>query len=65
MSSIVVHPKDKKELEFIAQLLKKLGIKSKVLSESDKEDIGLSLLMNEVDVSEKVAEEEVLYKLKN
>ncbi len=66
MSSIVVHPKNKKELEFITQLLKEHGIESKVLSEEDKEDIGLSVLMKEAeDTTERVTEDEVRYKLKN
>ncbi len=66
MSSIVVHPKNKEELEFITRLLEQHGIELKVLSEEDKEDIGLSVLMKEVvDTSEKVTEDEVRYKLKN
>ena len=65
MSSIVVHPKNKEEFEFITHLLKKHGIESKILSEEEVEDIGLSLLMKEADISEKVSEDEVRYKLKN
>lgn len=65
MSSIVVHPKNKEEFEFITHLLKKHGIESKVLSKEDIEDIGLSLLMKETDTLEKVSEDEVRYKLKN
>ena len=65
MSSIVIHPKDKEELALISKLLKKMGVKSRILSESDLEDLGLSLLMKEANRDEIVAEEEILYKLTN
>lgn len=63
MSSIVIHPKDKEELALISKLLKKMGVKSRILTESDLEDLGLSLLMKEANRDEIVAEEEILYKL--
>lgn len=49
----------------ISKLLKKMGVKSRILSESDLEDLGLSLLMKEANRDEIVAEEEILYKLTN
>lgn len=64
MSSIVVSPKNSKELQFITDLLEKLGVESKVISDEEAEDLGLSLLMKEVDRSELVSEEEILAKLK-
>ena len=64
MSTIVVHPKDKNEFLFVTQLLEKLGIDVKILSDEDKEDIALSLMMAEVDQEDRVSEEEVLKKLK-
>ncbi|MEP0365699.1 MAG: hypothetical protein ABJN36_09455 [Cyclobacteriaceae bacterium] len=64
MSSIVINPKSSKELQFISELLKKLGVKSKVLSDEDTEDLGLSLLMKDVDRSDVVSEQEVMSKLK-
>lgn len=63
MSSIVINPKSSKELKFISELLKKLGVKSKVLSDEDTEDLGLSLLMKDVDRSDIVSEDEVMAKL--
>ena len=65
MSSIVIHPKDKDELLLISELLKKMGVKSRVLSDTDKEDIALSLLMQEVDREEVVSEDEIFAKLNN
>ena len=64
MSTIVVNPKDKNEFLFVTQLLEKLGIDVKILSDEDKEDIALSLMMAEVDREDRVSEEEVLKKLK-
>jgi len=49
MESIVISPKNRSELNFVHELLNKLKISSKVLSEENKEDIGLSLLMKQVD----------------
>ncbi|RKQ42633.1 hypothetical protein BXY85_3244 [Roseivirga pacifica] len=63
MSSIVINPKSSEELKFISELLKKLGVKSKVLSDEDSEDLGLALLMREADRTETVSEEEIMSKL--
>lgn len=64
MSSIVINPKSSEELKFISELLKKLGVKSKIISDEDTEDLGLSLLMKDVDRSDVASEEEVMTKLK-
>jgi hypothetical protein len=63
MSYIVINPKSSEELKFISELLKKLGVKSKVLSDEDSEDLGLALLMREADRTETVSEEEIMSKL--
>ncbi len=36
MDSIIINPKDEKEMKFITELLKKLGVKNKVLSKGVK-----------------------------
>ncbi|MFY0598576.1 MAG: hypothetical protein JXR03_02815 [Cyclobacteriaceae bacterium] len=64
MSSIVINPKSSQELKFISELLKKLGVKSKVISDEDTEDLGLSLLMKDVDRSDVVSEDEIIAKLR-
>jgi hypothetical protein len=64
MSSIVINPKSPQELKFISELLQKLGVKSKVISDEDTEDLGLSLLMKDVDRSDIVSEDEIMAKLK-
>lgn len=63
MSSIVVNPKSQQELQFLSELLKKLGVDSKVLSDEDSEDLGLALLMKDVDRSDIVSEDDVMKKL--
>lgn len=65
MSSIVVNPRNEKEFQFLSELLKKMGIDSKVLSDEETEDLGLSILMKDVDRSKKVSESEILSKLKD
>ncbi|MEQ8361949.1 MAG: hypothetical protein RIF39_01010 [Cyclobacteriaceae bacterium] len=63
MSSIVVNPKSQQELQFLSELLKKLGVDSKVLSDEDSEDLGLAVLMKDVDRSDIVSEDDVMKKL--
>ena len=63
MDSILINPQNKKEFEFVSQLLNKLGVVSKVFSDEEKEDLGLSILMKDTDQSEKVTESEILKKL--
>ncbi len=64
MSSIVVNPKNPQELRFLSELLQKLGVDTKVLSDEDIEDLGLSVLMKDVDRTDVASEEEVMAKLK-
>jgi hypothetical protein len=63
MNTIIINPKDKKEFEFVSELLKKLGVDAKVLSAEQKEDLGLSVLMKDADRSEFASEDEIMSKL--
>jgi hypothetical protein len=63
MESIVISPKTKDEAKIITDLLKKMNISSKVISDEEKEDLGLLLMMKEADRDEKVSREEVMKKL--
>lgn len=65
MNSIVISPKDPNEFQFLKSLLEKLGVKSKVLSDEDMEDLGMAVLMKDADRSDHVSEAEVLNKLKS
>jgi len=63
MESIVINPKTKDEAKLITDLLSKMNISSKIITEEEKEDIGLLAMMKEVDRNEKVSYEEVMKKL--
>jgi len=63
MESIVINPKTIDEVKFITTLLEKMNISSKVITDEEKEDIGLVMMMKEVDRSDKVTREEVMRKL--
>lgn len=65
MKAVVIQPKDKSELEFISNLMKKLGIRSSVLQVEDIEDLGLAQLMKEADRTKKVSRETIMKKLKS
>ena len=63
MKSIVITPKDKSEYEFISNLLKKLGLSTKTLTEEEKEDAGLGLLMRQAERTQKVKKTTVIKNL--
>jgi len=63
MESIVINPKTKEEAKIVADVLNKLNIPSRVITEEEKEDMGLLLMMKEVDRYEKVSREEIIKKL--
>lgn len=63
MKSIVITPKSETKLEFISGLLKRLGVNTKVLTEEEREDIGLEHLMRGVDRTKKVSKKTILQKL--
>jgi len=64
MSSIVVSPKSQKEFKIVTELLNKLGVRSKVVSDEELEDLGLAVMMKDINRSEVVLEEEIMRKLK-
>jgi len=64
MESLVITPQSKAELKLLADLLKRLHIPSRVLTEEEKEDLGLARMMAEADRSEKVPREQVMAKLR-
>jgi hypothetical protein len=61
--SIVINPKNSDELKFLQDLLTKLGVESKTLSQEDMEDLGLAMLMKDTDRQDRVSEAEVIKKL--
>jgi hypothetical protein len=65
MESILITPTNKSDLQFLSQVLERLGIPSKILSKEEMEDAGLALLMKSVDRSKKVNRAEIMKKLKS
>jgi hypothetical protein len=63
MESIVINPKTKDEAKLITDLLHKMNIQLRIITEEDKEDLGLLSMMKEVDRTDKVSYEEVMRKL--
>jgi hypothetical protein len=63
MDSILVNPKDEKELQLLSELFSKMKIQSKILTNEEKEDIIFADMMRDVDRNEKVSREEVMGKL--
>ncbi|MES2428538.1 MAG: hypothetical protein V4560_16270 [Bacteroidota bacterium] len=63
MESIVINPKTKDDFKLITDLLERMNISSKVITDEEKEDIGLLMMMKEVDRNDKVTREEVMKKL--
>lgn len=63
MTSIVITPRNKSEMKLVSDLLKKMQIHTQLISEEIQEDLGLSLMMKEVNRNEKVSEESIMSKL--
>ena len=64
MDSLLVVPKNKKEMRLVSDILRKMGVASKPLTIEEKEDIALSMAMKEVDRTKKVSVNMILQKLK-
>ena len=56
--------KDKHELQLVSNVLKKMCINTKQLTEEQCEDFESSMMINEANCSEKVAREQVIRKLR-
>lgn len=63
MNGIIISTDDKEEIKLFVQLAKRLGIKSKVLSEEEMLDLGLLNAMKEGKKSGYVSKEEIEKKL--
>jgi hypothetical protein len=64
MTSMVITPKNKSEMKLLSDLFKKMQIQTQLVSEEIQEDLGLALMMKEVDRSEKVSTESIMAKLR-
>jgi hypothetical protein len=60
MKTLVITPKDENDFHFLSELLKKLGFKTQVLYDEDKEDMALLKAMLQEKKGDYVTEHEVL-----
>jgi hypothetical protein len=60
MDTLLVTPKSVAEFDFLKSLLDKLKFKTKVISETEKEDFAMSEIMKNIDRTEKVTKEEIM-----
>jgi hypothetical protein len=63
MESIVINPRTKGEAKIVTELLDRMNISSKVITDEEKEDMGLLMMMKEADRNKKATREEVMKKL--
>ncbi len=64
MTSLLISPASPAELELVTALLKKMNISALPLSDDDKEDFGLSLMIKEaMNDPEFVSREEIMRQL--
>ncbi len=64
MKALVVKSKSASEMKFISDLLKKLGVTTRLMDINEIEDYGMSVMMKEADRNKKVSRETIMKKLK-
>jgi hypothetical protein len=66
MGTITIEPKDAAEFQLITAMLKKMKIRMKSnLTDEEKEDLGMAILMSEVDWADSITGEEMIKKLRS
>ncbi len=65
MNTIIITPKNNQEFQFVNELLNKMKMNFKTLSEEEIEDIGLSVLLRSADRTRKVGRDKVMRSLKD
>ncbi len=63
MGVIFVSPQNIEEQQILLDLLKRMGISARILSD-DEEDEALGILMQEADIEDKVERDEIMQKLR-
>lgn len=63
MDTILISSNSKEDTDLLLKLLNKLGMKSRIISEEEKEDYGLIAAMMEADRNEVAEEQEIFNKL--
>ncbi len=62
MEAILVSPQSIEEQQLLLEFLKRMGISARVLSEAE-EDKALGILLQEVDLEDKIDRDEIMQKL--
>ena len=65
MSTLIINSDNKEDLKLFKELAKRLGLSTKILTEEEKEDHALLLMMKEADLTKTVSEESILKKLRS
>lgn len=63
METLIVTLKDKHEMQLVSDMLKKMRINTRKLSDEEREDIGLTKLMKQANRIEKVSRDQVMKSL--
>ena len=63
MNSLLVSPASLAELRLLTALLKQMNITAKILTDDEKEDLGLGLLMKQAAGASQVTRQVVMQKL--
>ncbi len=63
--AFVVKPNSETDIKFLANLFGKLGVSSKLITQEEVEDFGLSMMMKDVDRAKKVNRKTIMKKLKS
>ena len=65
MGTIIIEPKDVTEFQLLTSILKKMKIRMKLnLTDEEKEDLGMYILMQEADYKDLVSRDEIMSKLR-
>jgi len=65
MKSILITPRNPKEFKFLFGLLNKLNVSSRILTTTEIEDMGMSLLLKPADRSKNVSRESIMRNLRS
>jgi len=63
MDSIIITPTNNQDLELLTSIARRMGLNAKVLTEDEKEALGMAFLINEADRGKTVSREMVMKKL--
>lgn len=60
MDALIIKSDNKKDLALIKKVVQKMGLESKSLSAEEMEDIGMSIMLDEVDRTKIVPKQEIM-----